>query len=434
MNNVFRHVARGFVKNLSTIIQALIFSVVIWFFISIQIFPDVTMRIADIGVKCEPTSFMNDENLHITDIDTSAVSIQIQGKRYSIGELKADDFTAECDLSGVYESGDHVVPINVTLSDANSAVNCDILTSSLTAKITVVKIVSKEIEVIPNTDALTIAEGMQIEGDVTVTPPRVVITGEERLVNAIGHAEAIAVSDESLERSEKITTSLTFFNTSGVKLSSPDLHYEDTGFVVDVPVYKVKTLPVKVKFTGNTGASGFDPDSLVYSMSINEITIASPDSSIDNLEAIDIGEISLAALTLKDLQGGVTLSVDLPEGYKNISGNRTITVTFPEADEFGQLRQSIPAENITIINRPRDYDVKLLTNELSVNVVGYSDYIPQTGSDIYATVNLLGVEMSEGYKSVSVTSFRLKGNNVKAWVTGEEYKVELLITATSEEQ
>ena len=202
---------------------------------------------------------------------------------------------------------------------------------------------------------------------------------------------------------------------------------------MSVPVYKLKTLPVQVKFTGQSGSPSFDPEDLEYAMSINELTIASPDSSIDNLSAIDIGEIPLAALTLKDIQGGRTLPVELPEGYKNISGNKTITVTFPEADEFGQLGFTVPAENFTVINNPSKYDVKILTNEILVNVVGYSNYIQtMTSSDIYATINLLGMEISEGSKSVSVT-FRLKGTNARAWVTGEEYKVDLLITAAAED-
>ena len=124
---------------------------------------------------------------------------------------------------------------------------------------------------------------------------------------------------------------------------------------------------------------------------------------------------------------------ELPEGYKNISGNKTITVTFPEAEEFGQLGFTVPSENFTVINIPSKYDVKILTKEMVVNVVGYSDYIQaMTSSDIFATINLLGMELNEGSKTVS-TTFRLKGSYPRAWVAGEEYKVDLLITASVED-
>lgn len=432
MKNVFKRFANGFVTNLKTIIQALIFSVVIWVFISIQIFPDISMHIQDIPVACEPTSFMEDENLRITSLDTSKVTIRIEGKRYMMSDLTADDFTAACDLSEVYSSGTHTVPINVTLN--NTDAQCDIATNNLTATINVVKIVTREVKVIPNTNSLTIADEMQIEGEVTVTPDTVEITGEETLVNSVDHLQAVASYDEGeLDHSASITAVPMYFNRNGVKLVSPNIVCSASEFLVDVPVYKVKTLPVQVQFTGSKNSSGFSVKDLDYTMSIDELTIASPDSSIDNLEAIDIGEISLGALTLKDLQGGKVLPIELPEGYKNISGNKSVTVTFPGADDFGQLGFTVPSDNFTIINTPMNYDVKVLTNELVVNVVGYSNYIQtMTPSDIYATINLLGMELTQGTKTVSVT-FRIAGVNAKAWVTGEEYKVELLITDAEED-
>ncbi len=432
MSNMFHRVAKGFVNNFKTIIQALVFSVIIWVFISVQIFPDVSIHITDIPLKCEPTTLMTEEDLQIVSVDTSKVTVLIRGKRYSISRFSKDNFEAVCDLSRVYEAGEFDVPIDITLND--TAEDCQIVTDNLSAKVKVIKIVSREMELIPNTDSLAIADEMQIEGEVTASPSVITITGEESLVNSIGHIEAVASYDGTLDHSEGVSANLEFFNTSGIKIARPDLTYNSNDIVVSVPVYKIKTLPVQVRFTGTIGNSSFDPDDLDYSMSINEITIGSPDSSTDKLDAIDIGEISLAALTLKDLQGGVTLPVELPDGYKNISGNRTITVTFPDADNFGQLGFTVPSENFTIINNPSKYDVKVLTNQIVVNVVGYSDYIQtMTSSDIYATINLLGVDISEGSKSVSVT-FRLKGSNVRAWVTGEEYKVDLLITQAAEDE
>lgn len=432
MSGFFSRFAKGFITNLKTIIQAVIFSVVIWFFISIQIFPDISLHITDIPVKCEQTNFMKDDNLQIVSVDTVKTAIQIEGKRYSISQLTANDFTAEADLSSVYEAGSYTVPVHI--APVNEDIDCTITTGSISAKIEVVKIVTREIPVVPNTDSLKLAEGMQIEGDVTVSPSEIVITGEQSLVDSIARVEAVASSSSVLEHTEGIAAEPVFYNEAGAKLSSPDIKYSRDEFTVLVPVYKVRTLPVKVKFTGGSGSYGFDAEDLEYTMSIDEITIASPDSSIDNLSAIDIGEIPLSSLTLKDLQGGKILPVDLPEGYKNISGNRTITVTFPGADEFGQLGFTVPSENFTVINKPSKYDVKVLTNEITVNVVGYSNYIQtMTSADIYATINLLGMEISEGSKSVSVT-FRLKGSNAMAWVAGEEYKVDLLFTAAEEEE
>lgn len=424
MSAFFKRVATGLLKNIKSVIQALIFSVIIWIFISMQIFPDVSLHISGIKVSCAPTAFMNTENLKIVSVDLGEITVQVRGKRYSISNLTADDFEAYCDLSSVYESGEHVVDVIVKSKDETK--ECDIVSGVHTAKVKVVKIISRELEVLPNVSDLKLVEDMQIEGEAIVTPSHVVITGEEKLVNSIGRVEAMAEYEGELDQTADVPAGLVYYSNSGGKILKPNVAANEDNFTVSVPVYKVKTLPVKVMFTDYPG--NFNIDDLRYNMSISEITIASPDNSVDNLEAIDIGEISLSSLTLKDLQGGVALPVKLPEGYKNISGNKTVTVSFPESESYGQLGFLVALDTISIINMPGNYNVRVLTNEMVVNVVGLSTYIQtMTSSDVSATVNLLGTELTEGTKSVSV-SFRLKGSNVEAWVTGEEYKVEIYVT------
>ncbi len=429
MSNIFKKFASNFVSNIKTIIQAAVLSVILWFVISIQIFPNITLHISDIEVKCEPTQYMINENLRITSPAIDDITIQIQGKRYDISTLTNEDFTAECDLSGIYESGEYTV--NVRIGSVDPSLECTILTNSVTAKVVVTKIISREIPVEASSDGLKIADGMQIEGELTVSPSTVFVTGEEKLVNSIGKIEAVPQYDGQLEESMEIGAGLVYYSQQGIKMPDPTVSLSENSFVVSVPIYKVKTLPLNVQFTNFP--ANFNPSNLDYSMSIEELTIASPDRSVDNLAAIDIGEISLSSLTLKDLQGGVSMPIKLPDGYKNISGNKTVTVYFNNSDNYGQLGFSVPAKNITVINIPTNYKVSVLTNELTVNVVGLSSYIQgMTSDDIYATVNLLGVELSEGTKSVSV-SFRLSGGNIKAWVTGEEYKVDLKISDIEEE-
>lgn len=428
MNRLMKRFTSKLLSNLKTIIQAVICSVIIWFFISIQIFPNITLHVPEVKVVCQPTQHMQKENLHITSVDVDDVTVKIQGKRYSISELTGEDFNAYCDLSDIYEAGEHTVDIVVEPVDAS--VECEIISETQTAKVNVVKIISREIEVVPNSDGVKIAEGMQIEGELTVSPQTVIVTGEEKLVNSIGRIEAIPDYSEVLDETAELSGSPVLYNQQGVKMLNSDLTLSEGIFTVNVPIYRVKTLPLNVKFTNSS--TNFNLSNLKYSMSVTELTVASPDNSIDNIDVIDIGEISLSALTLKDLQGGVALPVKLPDGYKNISGNKTVTVYFEDYDDYGQLGFTVPSENFNVINAPSTFDVKILTNVLTVNVVGLSSYIQEmTADDIFATVNLLGVELSEGTKSVSV-SFRLKGSNTKAWVTGEEYKVEIQISTPVE--
>lgn len=429
MNIFLKRFTSKLLTNLKTIIQAVVASVIIWFFISIQIFPNITQHVSGVQVECVPTQHMINENLQITSVDVSEVTIKIQGKRYSISDLDGEDFKAHCNLASIYEAGKHEV--DIVVEPVDSSTECEILEDDLTATVTVSKIVSREVEIQPYTEGIKIADEMQIEGEIEVFPATIIVTGEEKLVDSIGHIKAVPDFEDVLSESTELTCTPVLYNKSGIRMLNSDLALSEGIISMNVPVYKVKTLPLNVQFTNSS--TNFNISNLKYSMSVTELTIASPDSSIDNLDAIDIGEISLTSLTLKDLQGGVALPVKLPEGYKNISGNKTVTVYFENYDEYGQLGFTVPAENINIINAPNNFDVKVLTNVLTVNVVGLSSYIQEmTSDDIYATVNLLGVELSEGTKSVSV-SFRLAGTNSRGWVTGEEYKVEIQISIPPED-
>ncbi len=429
MNIFLKRFTSKLLTNLKTIIQAVIASVIIWFFISIQIFPNITQHVSGVQVECAPTQHMINENLQITSVDVSDVTIKIQGKRYSISDLDGEDFKAHCNLTSIYEAGKHEV--DIVVEPVDSSTECEILADNLTATVTVSKIVSREVEIQPYTEGIKIADEMQIEGEIEVFPATIVVTGEEKLVDSIGHIKAVPDFEDALSESTELACTPVLYNKSGIRMLNDDLALSEGIISMNVPVYKVKTLPLNVQFTNSS--TNFNISNLRYSMSVTELTIASPDSSIDNLDAIDIGEISLTSLTLKDLQGGVALPVKLPDGYKNISGNKTVTVYFENYDEYGQLGFTVPAENINIINAPNNFDVKVLTNVLTVNVVGLSSYIQEmTSDDIYATVNLLGVELSEGTKSVSV-SFRLAGTNSRGWVTGEEYKVEIQISIPPED-
>ncbi len=416
-------------KEWKNVVLSVAISIVVWFAISIQIFPNITTHVDNIEVHVIPTSYMTEENLQLAEDYNESVSIQIQGKRYDIGNLSADNFYAYLDLSRVSEAGEHVV--NIVVEPVDEKNDFEILTKNLTATIKVKKIITREIEVTPVADNITLQDGFQIEEeDLTANPSTITVTGEESLVNSIDRVEAKAVYDGIMQTTSEVKGELYVYNKSNSRVENPDLTYDNTNFTVNVPVYKVKTLPLAVSFTNVP--SNFYLDSLSYTITPSEITIASPDNSVDNLDKIDIGEISLNDLTFKDLQGGVALTITLPQGYKNISQNKAATVTFNDTDSYGKLEFTVTNENINVINAPSNFDITVLTRQLDVSVIGPSKLIQElTGSNIYVTANLLGVEIGEGTKSVPVT-FRIAGYNVRSWVIGE-YKIDISATLKTEE-
>lgn len=419
-----------FKNNLKTLIMSVIFAVIIWFAVSIQLFPNVHDHVDGITVTAEPTSYMQRENLQITDFQQD-ISIQILGKRYVIGTLTAEDFTASLDLSGITSPGTHTVNVDVNMVQPNS--DYEIISNNLTASVEVERIISKEIALEVNTNFIAVGEGLQIQAeDITLSSANVVISGEQSLVNSVAKAVIEPRFDGILTETTKINGTVAIYDADGTKIETDKLDYQADNYTVTIPIYRVKTLPLNVSFNY---PPNFDASSIKYSIFPQEITIAAPagDMSIENYERIDVGEIDLTDITSRDLQNSIRLTISLGDGYKNLSGIGIVQVTFEDIDSYGRLEFPVSTENFTILNGDPSYDYSFVTSQIDITAVGPSDIIKNLSSDdILGTVNLLGTPAETGVKNVTV-SIRVAGQNNRAWITGD-YRIDIMVTEKPPEE
>ena len=421
---------RNFLKNLKNIIFALIIAIIVWFAISMQIFPDVTTHVSDIPIEIKATDYMERNALSVTESYADTVTVQLTGKRYEVGNLTADDFTAKADLSAITEPGEYTVSVTVTPVKENS---CTIYDKDLTVKIKVEKTVSRTFSVSQGTlkataDRVVPPADMKIDS-ITAEPSTITLTGDSTAVEAVKSVEIRSVF--AGETTESVTSKgqIVFIGANGEVIENPDIKVDNDSFTVNITLYKQKTLPLTVQFTNVP--SNFDIDSLKYSIYPESLTVSSPDDSLDSQEKFEIGTIDLSQLTTKYLQK-LTLPITLPEGYKNISGNTSAMVSFENAENYTFLSYAVQKDNIRIVNVPENFDVEVLTNELTVNVTGPAEEISALASkDIYATIDLMGTTLTPGLKDVTA-EFTLRGTNVRSWVTGE-YKVSIEVSDRAED-
>ncbi len=421
---------QNFVKNLKNIIFAFVIAIIVWFAISMQIFPDVTTHVSDIPVEVTATDYMNENALSVTDSYVDKITVQVTGKRYEVGNLTASDFTAKADLSAITAPGEYTVKVNVTPVKDNS---CTVEDSNITLKLKVEKTLSKTYSISNGSmkataDGVTANAGMKIDS-VTAEPSTITLTGDSTAVEAVKSVEIRSVFTG--ETSESVTSKghIVLLGNNGEIIENPDIKYDNESFTVNITLYKQKTLPLTVQFTNVP--SNFDLSSLKYSIYPESLTVSSPDDSLDSQEKFEVGTIDLSQLTTKYLQK-LTLPITLPEGYKNISGNTSAMVSFEDAENYTFLSYAVQKDNIRVINAPDNFDIEVLTNELSVNVTGPADEIAALASkDIYATIDLMGTTLTAGLKDVNA-EFTLRGTKVKSWVTGE-YKVSIQVTERAED-
>lgn len=431
MKNILHKIGAFFKRELKTLIISVIISVIIWFAVSIQVFPDESDHVDGIPVIAEPTLFMQQENLMITDFNEE-VSIQIRGKRYVIGTLTNEDFIASLDLSGISSPGTHTV--NVDLNMVHPTSDCEIITQGLTASINVQRIVTKEIALDVNTSNISVADSLQIQTDeISLSTETVRISGEESLVNSVARAVIDPVSNNVLTETTRLTGNISLYDMNGTKIDDPGLEYASGNYSVTIPLYRVKTLPLNVSINY---PQNFNQDSLKYTIYPQEITIAAPatDMSIDKLDRIDVGQIDLTNVTPNDLQGSVRLTITLAEGYRNLSNIAIAQISFENVENYERRTFSVSTENFTVLNGDPSYDYSFITSRLDITAVGPYELLNSlTSDDITGTVNLLGTPTDEGVKNLTVTLRIARQGLTTAWINGD-YRVDVNITRKVESE
>lgn len=399
-------------RNYKTLILAFIISFGFWIIVSINVFPMIESNIKGVEIEAQPTDFMTRNNLEITsDISKELVNITIEGKRYEISDLRANDFFASIDLSDVRTTGQYTLPINVTSKSTGRELTISSIQPSMIT-LSIDRIISKEFTVRATAPNITIPDGYYL-GDLTATPEKVTLTGSATILNQISHVEASSTSGGDLTESRQTASDITIYGSFGMKMDKEGIQFDTDNIMVNIPIFRQKELPLK--FSIKNYSSNFDLDSLKFDIQPKSIIVASPDDSINNLSELNIGVIDIADI---ELNKPVFIPINLPEGYKNLSGDNNAQINWL-LDDYGKLDYQINTDNIDISNKPDNFNVTMITNMIKVTVIGPSDIISTlTPSDFIVRLNLLGITLREGSQDVSV-AVQIKGEDQTCWVSGE---------------
>lgn len=426
MKEALSNFAKSFLTNLRTIIFAFVISVVIWLAISFQFFPDIILTV-EVPISVEPTAYMSDVRLELAEAFNETVNVSYEGKRSEISSLNADDFYAYLDFSDVKESGYKEVPVKVRVKEEENAKFLKPI-ESLVRMVKIIQTAEKPFRIVPDIQQLEAGGGMTIESaGIMINPDTITITGEKVLIDSVHSVRVRVTSNAPLLATAVLEGELTFLDLKGNVITDEGIHTEERAFSVTVPVFKRKTLPLEVSIIA---PDNFDLDSLYGRMSIEpkDLTLASPDSSIDNLDVLNIGTISLSDITLGYLETGIPIQITLPEGYENISGNNEVLIVFDEISDYDVRTFQVPATNFNNMNIPPGFNVEYVTRMIQIKVVGPSNVIySMTSADIKGTINFAGItDISAGERSIGIR-FTIEGSSVFVWTIGD-YKIDIKIT------
>lgn len=417
MKNLLFNFLSDIKQNYKTLILAFIMAAAFWIVVSVQVFPTIETEITGIAIEAQPTEYMLQNNLEIVDDISEPVKIRVEGKRFDISGLKADDFYASLDLSTVRSSGTYTLPLNVA---AKSNINCTIRDQEpFKVTLTIDEIITKEFEIEGTAPDISLPDGYYA-GEITTSPEKITISGSASIINKITKIEARSGFHGEIIESHQTNGEIIIYGENGSKILDDDLKISPEKVTVNIPIYRQKELPLNVVINY---PANFDIDSLKYEIQPGSIIVAAPGNLIDNLSKLDIGTVDLSDISLNK---NTYFTIPLPEGYKNLSGNSTVKVEW-KTDNYGTLNIPVRTENILITNAPDNFDISLTTRSINFTVVGPSKVLSGISeSDFIVSANLLGVSLREGSQDVTVTA-QLKGEKQNCWISGE-YKVTIRAT------
>lgn len=241
---------------------SLILAIIIWYLTVYERGVVIKDEIKKVPVVVELGEYATDKiGLKIVSGGNTTVSVTVKGPRSVIGKLTADNITVKADTSGVYESGDHTVPLQVFQSGAHKG-DYEIVNVSGggTIEITCDIWLEKEFPLTPEQVdmQLTLSDTTKMDFDTVsisgegIEDGHITAYGPQSAINRIREVRAVIPDTKELSKTEHFIADLiaydaddrpvegiTFLNTKNdrVTVTVPVVVYRQENFAVtgDIP-------------------------------------------------------------------------------------------------------------------------------------------------------------------------------------------------------
>ena len=379
-------------KNPGLKITALIFAIILWFFVVSVNDPDNTRTIV-VPVQVVNADVLENTNEYYVLSGKTTVTFQVTGKRSVLDRLTAANFSATADMNNLDRENSRI-PIEVqTLSNASA------VTLSSKARYLDVTIGQKKDKklVITGVAKGTPADGFAV-ADTEVVPNIIRINGPSDVINRVVSATAyVDVEGMSSTISEAVVVKL--LDENGAEVESSFLETNLTTVEVTANIRPIKSVAILIETKGELkeglalGAVTAEPE---------RITVIGPSSVLNDLTEVVVPSsvIDLSTIT-KNFETTVDISAYLPNGVSLQNQKQSSIKIKVEILERVKKTFDIPAANFTFTNVETGMKAALQEQRLSVEITGLeADLEKLKASDITGSIDCSG--LTEGSHKVNV--------------------------------
>ena len=394
-------------------IISVIGAVVIWAIITLTVKTNSERLIRNVPIDFSLTGTAVEAlGLNAFERSDEALNIRLAGNRSSINAVSKDDFIVTLSTGRVTKAGKYTVKVDVSLKEEIG--NAEILDyTPKSIQVSFDRNATKTLPVTVDISEISAKNGFMLDKGYP-SIPEVTVNGPESIIKTISSCVAdIEAKSSNLEETLAVSDiPISLFDENGNKVSSPFVVLDKEKTDVSVPVLKVKELPIFVHFINLP--SNLTQKDFKYTLSSKDIQLAGPEETIDAMTQLDVRYVDMKTTKPGDV---VTLNVELPAGFVNLSNTQTVDVTIPSENI---TRKQFSVKEFKVIGAPEDSDVKFVTKRLN-NVTLYGDKTVLrsiAANDIVVEVNLSGTTLSGGSMTVPAT-ITVPGKTGVFWAYGD---------------
>ena len=395
-------------NDLFVLVFSLLAALFIWLLVVVNVSPATTRVIKDVKVNIDstiPAQF----GLEVFGEKDFTVDVTVQGKKYQIAALSAEDIVVTAQTNSVDSAGSRTLQLKPEIPEG--------------ADYTITTMSSKNVEVYFDTaktvqmviEPQVIAEGFPIveegftSGNVNLSETSVTVTGPSTEINRIEKVVAKLTLEKSLSSNKSADAEIILLNDK----NKSDFKYVTTSIdkvVLTIPVLQTKELKTSVTFKNAPDSYIVTPLNYTVSPSVDIFNI-----SVDDYDKTT--DYSVGIIDFKTLSPSNHVFTFLAENTAIAEGSKTQEFTV-KVDMSGITQEhfTLNAEKY-VINNPEKKDYKISALNKSVIIVGKAkDLETITEDNIKVTIDLSETDISKG-QTITVPAL-VTVDNAGCWVYG----------------
>lgn len=396
-----------FSKNYVIFILAVIISIGIWTYMSLNSSNDTTVTISNVPIQMDLSESSRNLGLQIFTDEKQTASVTVTGNRTILGSVTESDLTVTAAASSVNSSGNFTLPVSAAKKNPSS--NFQITGSTPSSVSVMVDYYKESTFQIQDKILFGVADGYY--GATSLPYNSITISGPQTEVMKIKQVAAVASVEDNLLETTDVEADIVLYDENGNELSQKLLTMSFRTLTATISVLTEKSVKVEAGYVNKP--SGLDLTNLVE-IHPSGILLAGPDDIMKTLVSVKTEEIDFSTLSDEAVTFN-TLAINIPEKCKNISNNATAQV---KIDLSGMTKKTFDVDTFKVEGLSSAYKAEVTSKNISVTVIGPKSEIESLDADkITATISVTDPAVKTGSVEMPVT-FRFDGAS-SCWAYGK---------------